>query len=354
MAERRAVFAIPGDLSAPTGGYAYARRLLEELPARGWQVKHLPLGPGFPDIDAQAARAACAMLAAQPVGVPLIVDGLALGVLPDVGSALGARSPLVALVHHPLALESGLDAVRARALRESERAALSAAAVVVTSSHTTATTLRDEYAVPSDRLLVAVPGTDAAVFATGSGGERLHLLSVGSLVPRKGHDVLLQALAACRERPWALSVVGDDSRDPACARALRRLARDLGIASRVEFTGAVDRACLEALYSRADLFVLASRHEGFGMAGTEAVARGLPVVSTTAGAIPESLPPAAACLVAPDDIGALRDALASLMAEPARLRALALGARQAASGLAPWTQTAACVERALERSMGSA
>ncbi len=351
MAERAAVFAIPGDLASPTGGYAYARRLFEQLPACGWALSHLPLGEGYPAIDGRTARVACERLAALAPGVPVLMDGLALGVLPQAAGALAARSRLVALVHHPLALESGLSPTRAAALRQSERAALAGAAMVVATSRTTALTLRRDYAVPEARLLVAVPGTDPAPPAIGADYPEVALLSVGSLVPRKGHDVLLRALARCVAWPWRLTVVGDDTRDAQAAAQVRALAGSLGLGERVRFTGAVDPSRLEALYSRSDLFVLASRHEGYGMAGTEAIARGLPVVSTTAGAIPEALPPAACRLVPPDDPVALAEALAGLLADPAARRRLAAAAIEAAASLPRWHQTAAVVAHALERAM---
>ena len=348
MSDRRVVFAIPGDLDTPSGGYAYARRMFDELPAQGWTVSHLPLGPGFPSASEPVVHDAYRALATVPPGAVALVDGLALGVLPEAGRFLGERSPLVALVHHPLALESGVPAGRANELRQSERAALAGAARVVATSRTTAATLVSEYGVPAERLAVAVPGTDPAPFAAGSDSPTAHLLSVGSLVPRKGHDVLLSALAECRHARWQLTIVGDDTRDAATAAALRALARAHGLEDRVTFTGAVDSSRLEALYAGADLFVLASRHEGFGMAGTEAVARGLAVVSTTAGAIPESLPADAACLVAPDDVPALRDVLTSLLSDRQRLRALSGHARAASARLARWSHTASALGGALE------
>ena len=349
MADCEVVFAVPGDLHAPTGGYAYARRLIAGLPDQGWQVTCLSLGDGYPDVDEHVASAACARLAAQRPGVPVMVDGLALGVLPALGEALRGRSPLVGLVHHPLALETGLRPARARALRDSERVALSAAGAVVATSRTTAETLVADYAVAASRLVVAPPGTDPAPFSAVPATPPIRLLSVGSLVPRKGHDVLLRALAGCAELPWLLRVVGDDRRDAATARTLKALASTLGIANRVEFTGAIDQRHLESAYAHADLFVLASRHEGYGMAGTEAVARGLPVVSTLAGAIPEALPAGSAWLVDPDDPLALREALAALIGEPARLRALASASRGAASGLHRWPETVRLVAGALQR-----
>lgn len=381
MSPRRVVFAVPGDPDTATGGYGYDRRVAAELRATGWDVTPLRLADGFPFPADAALDDAYRALAAQPAGVPLLVDGLALGAMPRVGDAIGPARPLVALVHHPLALESGLDAARAAALHASERAALAAASAVVTTSRATAERLVADYGVPAARITVAPPGTDA-VDVRGAAGARgsdhgghddgdgevvreperigpkdgatrpLRLLSVGTLVPRKGHDRLLDALGALRDLAWRLTVVGDDTRDPATAAALRERVRTLGLADRVTFTGAVDAATLAGHYARADLFVLASRHEGFGMAYAEALAHGLPTVGTTAGAIAEAAPPHAARLVPPDDPDALRTALDALMRDAGERRRLAQAARRAAAGFVRWPQTAARVAEALARAGG--
>jgi len=347
LSESRAVFAIPGELGTATGGYAYDRRMFAELGAAGWRVEHLRLGDGFPDPDPATLAQAYALLAAQPAGVPLLVDGLALGAMPRIADVLESRQPLVALVHHPLALESGLAPARADALRESERAALAAARRVVVTSRATAALLAETYAVPAARIVVAAPGTDPASWSRGSGDTGARLLSVGTLVPRKGHDLLLAALSALGAMPWQLTIVGDTERDPGTAGALRSAAAEAGLASRIVFAGAVDAARLATLYDEADLFVLASRYEGFGMAYAEAVARGLPVLGTSAGAVREAVPDGAGLLVPSDDLPSLTAALRHLLGDPAARRLLAAGARRAAATQTRWSDSAAQLAGAL-------
>jgi glycosyltransferase involved in cell wall biosynthesis len=269
--------------------------------------------------------------------------------MPGIAQALGERQPLVALIHHPLALESGLDCDRARALATTERAALAAACHVVTTSRTTACTLERDYGVSAERITVVVPGTDAVPTACGSGSQQLALLSVGTLVPRKGHDLLLAALAALQDLPWHLTIVGDAHRDPATALALREAALHAGLAGRVVFAGAVDATHLSAHYERADLFVLASRHEGFGMAFAEALAYGLPLLGTTAGAIPEAVPAGAGMLVPPDDLPALTEALRVLLSDQATRKQLGASARAAAAALPPWHASAAVLAGVLRK-----
>jgi glycosyltransferase involved in cell wall biosynthesis len=321
------VFAVPGDLATPTGGYAYDRRMIAELVVLGWQANVLSLGEGFPRPAEAVRAAACARLAALPTGVPVVVDGLALGVLPEGAQAL--RDRLIALVHHPLALESGLNAAAADELRTSERAALAPARRVIATSAATARVLAADYAVPSARLKVIEPGTDRALSRQSPRDGLVALLAVGALVPRKGYDVLVAALAGLKELPWRLTIAGDATRSRETASALVEQIERLGLAQRIEIAGAVTDERLASLYAQADLFVLPSRFEGYGMAYTEAMAHGLPVVGTTAGAIPDTVPAQAGVLVPPDHVDALAGVLRRLIAEPSERERLAAGARAA-------------------------
>src|SRR5262249_43015389 len=161
-----------------------------------------------------------AALSAVPNGDTIVVDGLAFGVLPDAGLKLRANHPLIALVHHPLASESGLSTRQMVTLRNSERAALAAATRIVVTSGATARCLTADYGVPADRIVVASPGVDPAPTAHGNTNGVVHLLSIGAVVPRKGYDVLIASLARLSELPWRLSIAGDLGRNPKCAAAL--------------------------------------------------------------------------------------------------------------------------------------
>jgi glycosyltransferase involved in cell wall biosynthesis len=283
-----------------------------------------------------------------PAGRLLVIDGLAFGVLPDMAEALCRTHRLVALVHHPLALETGLGTDEAEALNASERAALSFAHGVITVSATTARLLATEFGVPVERISVVRPGTDRATIARCESGDTPTILSVGSVVPRKGHDVLVEALARLADLPWQLTIVGDRSRDPDTARDLDAAIARHDLGARISFAGTVAPERLDVLYAGADLFVLASRFEGYGMAYAEAIAHGLPVVGTTAGAIPEAVSPGAGVLVAPDDIEALAAALRRLLANRNERAALAAGARAAAEMLPTWAEQTKLFARALD------
>lgn len=338
-APRTLVFAYPGDIETLTGGYVYDKRVVQGLKAAGWHVLTIGLGEGFPFPDAETVGRASAALAGIEAGTPVLVDGLALSAAEPIAAAAASRGPLVALVHHPLALETGLDPAAAARLRASERAALAFADHVVVTSGPTADTLAADFGVPAVGITIAPPGIDPAGFAPGRSRGPARLLAVGQLVPRKGHDVLLRALARLKRLSWRLAIAGIDPTGGGHEADLRALAGALGLADRVEFRGALDREALAAAYLDADVFVLASLYEGYGMVYAEALSHGLPVIGTTGGAIPSVVPADAGLLAEPGDPASLAAALRTMIADRPARRGFALGARRAAAALPRWEDT---------------
>jgi glycosyltransferase involved in cell wall biosynthesis len=345
---KRFVFAVPGDLATPTGGYAYDRRIVAELTQLGWQVEVADIGNTFPRPSAQTLAAARARLLAVPAGTPIVVDGLAFGVLPELAADLHVEHPLIALVHHPLALESGIPAETAQQFHRSEKAALGFTDGVIVTSPSTARLLARDYGVEPDDITVVLPGTEPRVVASRGRNPPLALLAVGAVVRRKGYDVLVAALARMRDLPWRLTIAGDRTRSPETVTTLEAEIRHHDLAGRIELTGAVDDRRLAELHANADLFVLPSRFEGYGMAFAEAIAHGLPVIGTTAGAIPDTVPDGAGILVPPDDADALAQALRHLMTDFSEREKLAAAARAAAARLPTWRQSAELFARAVE------
>lgn len=342
-------FAVPGSLDQPTGGYTYDRHVIAGLRQRGCEVGIIDLGDGFPRPMPETVRAALRRLRRVPAGQSIVVDGLALGVLPEAAAALRLSHRVIALVHHPLALESGLTPMEAAALRDSERAALGAVSRVVVTSPATRRILMADYGIPAEKIAVALPGTEpvaGAAVAPKIAGGTVNLLAVGAVVPRKGYDVLIEALDRVAELDWQLVIAGDCKRDRATAQDLATTIARKRLAPRVSLAGVVSEQALTGLYREADVFVLASRFEGYGMAYAEAIAHGLPVIGTRTGAVPDTVPAGAGILVPPDDPAALAAALRAMIAD-AGLRAQCAGAARVAP-MPTWEAAAQTFLRVLQ------
>jgi glycosyltransferase involved in cell wall biosynthesis len=344
---RRTALIFPGDLGTLTGGYVYDRRAFAALQDRCWRVNRLSLSGSFPFPDDHALAAADAALGSLPDGLTAVVDGLALGAMPEAAARHGGRLALVGLVHHPLCLETGLEFCAAERLRASERAALAWCQRVIVTSPLTARTVVAEFGVPAERVTVALPGADPAPVASGSATRRPHLLCVGTLTPRKGHLLLLEALADLLDLDWTLACVGSGERDPATAAQVRETIAVLGLSDRVSLTGELSEEALSVAYARADVLVSASLYEGYGMVLAEGLARGLPIVAAAAGAVADTVPRAAGLLVPPLDREALTVALRQVLGEPDIRRRLREGALVAREGLPRWADTATAIEQAL-------
>lgn len=343
---RQLALLLPGDPHTRTGGYLYDRRIAHGLGTLGWRIQVQRLHASFPFPDTAALEHAAQALAALPDGAIALCDGLAFGAMPQVAAAQTERLRLAALVHHPLALESGLDANRAAMLEHAERAALAAARLVIATSTRTAGMLQARYQVPAARLAVVEPGTDHAPLARGSGGTQVAILCVGTVTPRKGHDLLIDALARVRHAHWRLTCAGSLARAPEWADALRARIDATGLGDRVRLLGEVDAPTLARCYEQADAFVLPTRLEGYGMALAEALVRGLPVITTASGAAADTVGDAA-LLVPGEDVGALARALQRITTQPALRAELSVAALRRARELPTWEQAAQRMHRAL-------
>jgi glycosyltransferase involved in cell wall biosynthesis len=326
----------------PSGGNTFDRLVSRGLSASGWAVHLHPVPGPWPRPDASAYAALASAVRRIPDGAVVLLDGLVASPAPEVLVPEACRLRLVALVHMPLGPGTTDEGVRQR-----EGAVLSAATSVVTTSGWARRILLELYPLPADRVHVAEPGTDAADVATGTATAGA-LLSVAAVIPGKGHDVLLDALAMLRRLRWHCVCVGSLERDPAFADGLRRRVLDGGLEDRVRFPGPQTGADLARSYAAADLLVLPSRSETYGMVVTEALARGLPVVAAAVGGVPEALGHGAdgtrpGLLVPPDDPAALRDALRAWLGDGSLRRRLRRAACERRASLTRWSTTTSVV-----------
>jgi glycosyltransferase involved in cell wall biosynthesis len=337
MTLRPAAFAIPGDINTLTGGYIYERHLLAGLRAQGRDVAHIELGSSFPNPTQGDMEDAEMRLTAVDPDRPVILDGLVFGSI-DTGLLNRMAAPIVAMIHHPLAHESGLDAAWRDHLYRTERDNLSHAAHVLVPSPHTAALLSSDYGVSSDRITIARPGTVQPNVQTAPTDPPL-ILSVGIQHPRKGHDILLRALALLADRDWQAVIVGGRY-DTAHAAELEQLHAQLGLAGRVRFAGRVDEGALAWLYGQAAIFALATRYEGYGIVFDEAMAHGLPIVSCQTGAVPDTVAEGAGMLVEPENPEAFADALGELLVDRGLRAQMATAAGRAGAALLGWGHAA--------------
>lgn len=329
------------DPARPSGGNTFDRRVSRGLAAAGWAVDVHAVPGSWPRPDAQSYAALAAAVRRIPDGAVVLLDGLVASAAPEVLVPEAGRLRLVALVHMPLgqATDDGVG--------EREGAVLSAATSVVTTSAWARRFLVELYSLPGDRVHVAEPGADAADLAPGTATDGA-LLSVAAVIPGKGHDVLLEALAMLGGLQWHCLCVGSLERDPAFAERLRHRVLDNGMDGRVRFSGPQTEADLARSYGAADVMVLPSRTETYGMVVTEALARGLPVIAAEVGGVPEALGHGAdgtrpGLLVPPEDPAALRDALRAWLEDADLRRRLRRAARERRASLSSWSTTTSAV-----------
>jgi glycosyltransferase involved in cell wall biosynthesis len=333
---------LPNDIddpATPSGGNTYDRRVCRGLAALGWTVQEHAVRGAWPS-PSPAERAELArVLATLPDAALVLLDGLVASPVPEVLLPHARRLRLVVLVHMPL----GNDA---------EGAALAAARAVIATSAWTQRRLLEEYGLDADRVHVATPGVDPAAIVPGSdaGSE---LLCVAAVTPQKGHDLLTKALAMIAHLPWRCVCVGALTRDPGFVGEVRRQGAASGLTDRIRFIGPRTGPELDAAYAAADVMVLASRGETYGMVVTEALARGLPVVATAANGLPDALGHASdgslpGMLVPPDDPAALAGALRRWLSDGELRHRLRRSARDRRTTLTDWAVTAERVSRILK------
>jgi glycosyltransferase involved in cell wall biosynthesis len=334
------------DPGRPSGGNTYDRAICDGLAAMGWGVRVHAVAGSWPLADETSRADLDAVVGQIPDGAVVLIDGLVASTAEDVLVPQASRLRLVALVHMALGHSMADDGVRAR-----EAAVLSAATAVVTTSAWSRETLIGLYALAADRVHVAEPGVERAGVAPGTSTAGA-LLCVAAVIPGKGHDVLVDALAALSDLAWRCTCVGRLDRDPDFAEDVRRRAQEHGVGDRVSLVGPWSGADLDRAYAAADLLVLASHGETYGMVVTEALARGLPVVATAVGGVPEALGTGAAgtppgILVPPGDPAALSAALRVWLGNAEVRERLRRAARERRATLPGWTSTTSVIASVL-------
>jgi glycosyltransferase involved in cell wall biosynthesis len=356
MSLRTVHFVMPGgvdDPAAPSGGNAYDRRVSLDLPGFGWQVHKHAVAGEWPRPGAAARTDLARTLSELPDGTAVLLDGIVACGVPEIIVPEAERLGLAVLVHLPLGDETGLASAVAAELDAKERAVLRAVPAVIATSDWAVRRLVSHHGLAPDRVHVAAPGADIAPLASGTDGVS-RLLCVAAVTPRKGQHRLVEALAAAADLPWSCVCVGGLGHDPVYVDHLRGLIKKYGLQDRLHLAGPQAGAELDASYATADLMVLTSYAETYGMAVTEALARGIPVLATDVGGLPEAVGRAPdggvpGILVPPEDPAALAAELRGWFGEAdvrRRLKAAARGRRAALNG---WATTARSLAGVLTR-----
>ncbi|HET8614855.1 MAG TPA: glycosyltransferase family 4 protein [Actinomycetales bacterium] len=333
------------DVDRRSGGNVYDRRVCDALRGLGWDVREHEVPGAWPRPTPHLRGQLASELVERRDGDLVVVDGLLTDGGVDLLLAHARRLRLVVLVHLPEGVARG-------APEGSEAALLSAAAAVVATSAWARGWLVETYGLEERRVHIAEPGVDEADAARGT-TTGTELLCVAAVTPHKGQDVLLAALGELRELPWHCLCVGSTSRDPTFSAALVREAKALGLADRFVLAGNRCGTDLAAAYAGADVLLLPSRVETYGLVVTEALARGLPVVASDVGGVPEALGTGArdvrpGLLVPPSDVDGLTEALRCWLVDAGLRERLRASAAERRLTLRRWTATGEAFSRVLE------
>ncbi len=343
---------LPGDIDDPrhpTGGNVYDREACRGLTDIGWTVHEHPVSGGWPHPQPDDRARLAAVLAGLPAGALVLVDGLVASVAPTEMTEEATRLRFVVLVHMPVTEDPTAQSPPSIA---AERSALEAAAAVIATSRWTRSRLLDLYDLHGTSVHVVEPGVRRAEIARGS-TEGARLLTVGSVTHAKGHDVLVEALGLTGDLQWRCVCVGPLDRQPGFVDTQRRRAVELGLGDRVTYPGPLAGPDVAAACARADLLVHPSRTEPYGMVVTEALARGIPVLASDVGGLPEALgrAPSGARpgeLVVPGDAQALAEALRRWLMDAARRQRLRATAIERRAGLESWEQVSSRLAHVLD------
>jgi len=360
MSSHALEFIVPGDLQSATGGYVYDRAMIAGLRDLGWRVAVHGLDAGFPYPGTEAIAQAARVFADLPDDACVLVDGLALGAMPQVIEAHSRRLRVVALIHMPLASEFGIAPDVAERLRQQELRSLELVRHVIVSSRSTERELVASYRIERALVTVVEPGVWKPKSLGGSRNRHVEsadqgiveMLCVASIQPGKGHDLLIEALASFADLRWRLRCIGSLSRSPETVRRLTGHVKRLGLGDQVTLLGELPHDALSVFYRAADLFVLPTQRETYCLAVAEALVHGLPVVSTRTGAIPELVGDAAGLLIEPGDREGLRAALERALTDRALRTSMHVAALAAGERLVTWSQACERMARALDRVCG--
>lgn len=322
------------DYEKRTGGWIYNNKLIERLRKDGCEVKPLTLPAFFDTPDDVNAANFGTLLEDLPSGSLVIADNLYLMRLAGQVRQRGIMT--VSIFHHPIAEERPADKTVGSA-SELEQQALAEASLIVCTSALTAKRVFAFNGIDNEKVVVAVPGVDPCRPSPGHREGPWRFLSVGAVVPRKRYEFLIHALAGLPDRSWHCAIVGNVSRYPAYVVALNDAIRRNGLAGNITLSGEVDEPTLERVWRDAHVFLFSSAYEGYGMAIAEALRRGLPTITTPAGAVADWASEGVV-IVRPDDPAEMTAKIADIRNDQSAYLAARSRARSFGKTLPTWDE----------------
>lgn len=330
----RVYYLCSDDYARLTGGWVYNSRLAAELAKQVSGFSELSVPIAFPRIEDGARAKLARAFADFPDDAVLLSDHLHIA---DLEPLLRERRfGVVSIFHHSQAIEDEANGVSID--RGPEWRGLVVCDAVIVTSEATKGYLMRHYSMAPERVLVAIPGNDP-VFRSAADSIAISrtILSVGAVIPRKRYDYLIEVAQQLRARDWQWLMVGDLARHPDYFEALRNQIGDAGLGQVIRLTGAVPDADLARIWSTASLFVAASQYEGYGMAVADSLRHGVPVVTTSSGAV-VTWAHEGVVFAPSEDASGFAAVIDALLAEPDQLAELADAAWTFGSALPDWQQ----------------
>ncbi|MBN1455823.1 MAG: glycosyltransferase family 4 protein [Methanomicrobia archaeon] len=317
-----------GNIDALTGGYLYMRKAVEYLRAHDTETEVLSI-PALPFpylLQLCSNIVLCFRFPRRQYDV-VVEDEMAHPALFLFNHWLkfGTQTKIVVIVHM-LWWKAAKNSLKARYVKFIEMQLLKTADRIIANSHYTRAEL-EAVGIPGSIITVSHPGYDLpfsnTTWASAPRPARdriaLKLLTVANITPLKGLDMLIEALARLSDPALTLDIVGDEHRDLRYSQRLKASVARYGLETRVRFHGQQPPDKLARFYADADILVLPSHCEAFGIVVAEAMAFGLPIVATRCGGIPELVTDGEnGFLVPPNDVSSLAEAIQKLAADPAR------------------------------------
>jgi glycosyltransferase involved in cell wall biosynthesis len=340
----------PAALGRLTGGILYDHRVCGRFASAGWDVVLFDFDTLPKHVTRLRFPVARALRPRLDEGFDVLMTDLGNSSLtPGIQRRARASGLLsVVICHH---FRSRLERSHLKRLMYAwtERFTVREADLLVANSASTAGRIGELGRGGAD-VVLARPGLSVALAGSPVYNETpSELLLVGNVEARKGILDAVRALGCSGADGVGLVIAGEESYEPEYRESVDALLSSLGLGDRVRFTGRIGEERLEAAYRHADVFFLPSLWEGYGMAIAEAMASGLPVVSTTAGAIPDLVEHGVSgLLVEPGDWRAAGAALKAVLGDGGLRRRLAEGALRSAASFPSWEDSTGLVLRAVE------